>query len=79
MFPQPDITEATMCVYLTVTVQLGLCLLTGYCAKVDQFYTAFYSSMITGFCIPWTTGNGIDRMEENYDHGNYEMYLKFST
>ena len=31
----------------------------------------------SGVCIPWTTDNGIDGMEENYDYGNCEMYLKF--
>jgi hypothetical protein len=76
-------------VFLGVRVQMGLHLQRPTDKLLGKKWTSFtfhstaawwnkadiYTS--SGVCIPWMTGNGIDRMEENHDYGNYEMYLKF--
>jgi hypothetical protein len=47
--PQPDVTEAKMFVFLTITIQMKWCLrdqLTDCWAETDQFYTPFYTNTI---------------------------------
>ena len=47
--PEPDVTEAELFVFLTLTIQMGHDVrdeLTDYLATVDQLYAHFYGSVI---------------------------------
>ena len=83
-FPEPDITDAKMFVFVALTMQMGHGVrdkLTDYWATVDQQYTPFYRiNTFTSFVtyILLTTGmNLIWQMEVLADHGRYETCLKF--
>jgi len=46
-YPQPDMTEAEMLVFLAITISMGHCIqdeLTEYWSRADNFHTPFYGN-----------------------------------
>ena len=77
-FPEPDVTEAEMFVFLTLTIQTGHGVrdkVTDYWATTDQLHTLFYGTMkkrggyqhILSYLHFTDNRNEPDRMDINFD------------